>query len=156
MGVSEADLNGTGDPSDTGLVCLAIFMSHVEALVVASMLRGHGIHADLGAEGHASIERISLALGGFRLSVFRADYQLASGLLREAGTCESHVVSTGPRKAFFRFALAWLGACGLVYVATAVLDGTRPNLSWLIGPFQLVTPLNPQGRADYFLAPILN
>ena len=135
------------------LVTLAIFVSRVDAVVVSSMLRGYGIHVDLGADSHGATDPISLALGGYRLRVFPQDHRAASDILRGAGATENHVVSTGARKAIVRFALAWLGIVA-VYCAPALwLGGFQPGKTLLLVPLQLVMPVNPQGKADYFLAP---
>lgn len=94
-------------------VTLAIFVARVDAVVVSSMLRGYGIHVDLGADSHRAIDPVALALGGYHLRVSVQDYQLASDILREAGTCDNHIVSTGSRKAIVRFAVAWVGIVAL-------------------------------------------
>ena len=52
-----------GMPQDA-MVIVAALVSRVEALVIASMLEAAGIQVCVGASGHASIEIISLGLGG--------------------------------------------------------------------------------------------
>ncbi len=135
------------------LITLAIFVSRVDAVIVASMLRGYGVHVDLNADSYGAIDPISLALGGYRLRVFEEDYQVSSDILREAGTAEQGVVSTGPRKAIIRFALAWIGVTLPFSAMALVASDFRVSEPLLVTPIELIIPVNPQGKADYFLAP---
>lgn len=134
------------------LVTIAIAVSRVEAVVVAGMLRGYGIPVHIGADAQGSTEYNSLALGGYRLWVSEADWPAASDILRQSAASGPDRVCTGPRRAIFRFWAATAGACG-VFALPVITSFGSLAAGMLLSPFlMLVVPVNPQGRADYYLA----
>lgn len=135
------------------LVTISITVSRVEAVVVGSMLEGYGIPVHIGSNGHGSVEYNSLALGGYRLWVSEADWPVASDILRQSAAGAPDSVSTGPRRAIIRFWLAALGAQAAFLLPTLVALGTIPAQLALAPLSMVLVPVNPQGRADYYLAP---
>jgi hypothetical protein len=134
------------------LITIAIAVSRVEAVVVASMLEGYGIPVHIGADAQGSTEYNSLALGGYRLWVSQADWPAASDILRQSAASAPDSVVTGPRRAIFRFWAATAGACALFAVPAIASFGSLAAGMLLSPLLMLVVPVNPQGRADYYLA----
>ena len=138
-------------PADDALVVLAIVVSRVEALVVASVLDAAGIHVWIGGEAHASVDPISLALGGHRLLVPAWQHVTASNFVREV-VLEQHEVSfEGGRSAIMRF-LALLVGSQLFVALPAAIVGVWPWFALtgiLFSP--LGVPVDPRGRAQYVL-----
>lgn len=136
------------------LVTIAIAVSRVEAVVVASMLEGYGIAVHVGANGHGSTEYNSLALGGYRLWVSQADWPVASDILRQSAASAPDTVCAGPRRAIFRLWLATLAAQAAFMLPVLAVTGTIPA-SILLAPLNVIfVPVNPQGRTDFYLAPL--
>lgn len=135
------------------LVTIAITVSRVEAVVVASMLEGYGIPVHIGAGAQGSTEYNSLALGGYRLWVSEADWPAASDILRQSAARAPDTIVNGPRRAIFRFWAAVLGLhAAFILPPLAAVGSVAAGL--LLAPLSmLIVPVNPQGRADYFLAP---
>ena len=133
-------------------ITIAITVSRVAAVVVASMLEGYGIPVHIGGYAQASVEFNSLALGGFRLWVSEADWPTASDILRQSAADAPDSPSTGPRRALLR---SWGGV--LAIYAAMLLPAMALGMARLepfLLPLELmVAPVNPQGRADYYLAP---
>ena len=135
------------------LITIAIAVSRVEAMVVASMLEFYGIPVHIGANAHGSTEYYSLALGGYRLRVAEADWPAASDILRQSAVHTSDGVVCGPRQAMLRFWAAVM-AVHAVFVLPALAALGTAALPLLLSPLNmLVVPVNPQGRSDYYLAP---
>lgn len=135
------------------LVTVAIAVSRVEAVVVASMLEGYGIPVHVGADGHGGVEYNSLALGGYRLRVPEADWHAASDILRDSAARPPEELCTGPRRAIMRFWAAALAAQAAFLLPTLAAIGSLPA-QLALAPLSIIfVPVNPQGRADYFLAP---
>ena len=135
------------------LVTIAIAVSRVEAVVVASMLEGYGIPVHIGAGAQGSTEYNSLALGGYRLWVSEADWPAASDILRQSAASAPDTITTAPRRAIFRF---WAAAVGIhaAFVMPALVGIGTAASGLLLAPLaMLIVPVNPQGRADYYLAP---
>jgi hypothetical protein len=136
------------------LITVAIAVSRVEAAVVAGMLEGYGIRVHVGGYAQGTLEFNSVALGGYRLWVSEADWSVASDILRQSAVNDHDSLSTGPRQAIIRFLLVWLGAHAAI-IAPA-LPAILVSAPWAIAAlfaFQGIIPVNPQGRADYYLAP---
>lgn len=134
-------------------VTIAIAVSRVEAVVVAGMLEGYGIPVHIGADAQGSTEYNSLALGGYRLWVSEADWPAASDILRQSAAIAPDTVVTGPRRALFRLWGASVGVCAALVVPALVSFGSAA-FGMLLAPLAfLIVPVNPQGRADYYLAP---
>jgi hypothetical protein len=136
------------------LVTIAISVSRVEAVVVASMLEGYGIPVHIGGYAQGALESNSLALGGFRLWVSEADWPAASDILRQSAANAPGSVSIGPRRAILRFWAAALAAQAVFIVPALVMFGTLAAELVLAPLMMLIVPVNPQGRADYYLAPL--
>ena len=135
------------------LVTIGIAVSRVEAVVVASMLEGYGIPVHIGGYAQGTLEYNSLALGGYRLWVSEADWTVASDILRQSAASAPDTVVTGPRRAIVRFWAAAAGACAVfVLPALATFGSAAAGMVLSLLAF-LVVPVNPQGRADYYLAP---
>jgi hypothetical protein len=143
------------DDRDHGdaMVVIAIVVSRVEALVLVSSLEAAGILAVAGGVHHASVEVISLALGGHRISVPASQWQEASTILRELGADREWQFCEGLRRAVLRFLALWVALYGAT-MALAVAMGSLPAWSLAAVPFAALTvPVNPQGRGDFYLAP---
>lgn len=131
---------------------IAIFVSRFEAIEIASMLRGYGLHASIDGEAHAATEYITMAFGGHRLYVFSEDYEAASQILRECGVEHDDRKLRPPGRA-----LKWLvgmTAAGVAaFLVPSVWSGAAP--AWLLGyiPMSIYSlPVDPKGKPDYFLA----
>lgn len=137
----------------TDLVTVSIAVSRSEALVVASMLEGYGVPVHIGADRQGSTEYWSLAYGGYRLWISEDDHEVASQIIRQSGALQDGVNRKWPRKALVRFLVAWTGLKALVVVAASIAWGIAPPFYafGLITLESLMAPVNPQGRADYFL-----
>ena len=134
-----------------GLVTIGITISRAEALVVASMLRGYGIHVEIPGEAHATVEYISHTLGGYRLMVIEDDASSAREILRQSGVCDPDQAPNGTRRALLRFMAVYLGLKA-GFLAFASLFGAVPMGVWVLIPVEAISiPVNPQGRGDYFL-----
>ncbi|MXO91415.1 DUF2007 domain-containing protein [Pontixanthobacter aquaemixtae] len=139
------------------MVTIAILVSRVEALCVASMLEAQGIAVHVGASHHASTEVISLALGGHRLWIAKADYQAASDLIREAGTADHWEFSRSMQRAVLRLMAFWAVVFVLPFMIISAIEWENQNsgpLGVVFPIFSLFSlPVNPQGSGDYYLAP---
>lgn len=102
-----------GDVDDQGLATIAILVSRVEALCLADMLRVEGILVHVGGDAHASVQVISLALGGHRIMVPVSQYAHASDLIREVGARSP--LDIQQRAAESRCAVCWL-VCRYLYL----------------------------------------
>jgi len=135
------------------MVLLAIFVSRFEASIVTAMLRGYGLHVSLDGEEHASVAYNSLALGGHRLRVFEADYEVASEILRAGEIGADEYEAPGPTRALL-WAVGALAAFYLFTVGFGVLVGASHASSLLYIPLGIYSiPVDPKGKPDYFLAP---
>jgi hypothetical protein len=138
-----------GDDPDA-MVAIAILVSRVEALCLASMLEAAGVHVVIGGDRHASVEVISLALG-HRIWVPASQAAVASAVIRESKHIEGWRPSIGLRWAVLRFVSGYTALCGAMF-AWGITIGAFPLvilLSLLLVPFTV--PVNPQGRGDYYL-----
>lgn len=135
------------------LVTIGIAVSRVEAVVVASMLEGYGIPVHIGAGAQGSTEYNSLALGGYRLWVSAADWPAASDILRQSAASAPDDMTNGARRALIRFLGVWIGAH--LAIVAPVLPSMLVSAPWVLALLALqgIIPVNPQGRADYYLAP---
>jgi hypothetical protein len=134
------------------MVTIAIVVSRVEAAVLLSVLEAEGIIAVAGGYHHASVEVISLALGGHRIWVPASQWAEASAILREAGADRDWQFCEGLRRAVLRFLAVWVALYGAAMAAT-VAAGLYSAWGLLGVPFAALTvPVNPQGRGDFYLA----
>lgn len=134
------------------LVTIAIAVSRVEAVVLASMLEGYGIPVHIGAGAQGSTEYNSLALGGYRLWVSEADWPAASDILRQSAVNSPDVVATGPRRAILRFWAVVMAVHAVFVLPALAAFGTAASMLLLSPLNMLIVPVNPQGRADFYLA----
>ncbi|MFZ1744238.1 MAG: hypothetical protein WAT93_15430 [Pontixanthobacter sp.] len=131
---------------------IAILVSRVEALCLVSMLEDNGILVHVDGLNHASVEFISLALGGHRISVSQHDYDKASALIRETGAADNWEFSFDHRKAVIRMLCLW-GGIQCVAAFWALMASLASVWSWVFLPLSILAmPINPQGRGDYFLS----
>jgi hypothetical protein len=135
------------------MVPLATIISRSEALVVVSMLEAAGIITSVGCLHHASAELNSTALGHYRLSVPSWQYEDASTILWDTSfTTAPYIFSAGPRIAVIRLLCAKFAAQFSVITLTMLTTGL--GSPWMMAiPFGLLdTPVNPQGRSEYYLS----
>lgn len=136
------------------MVPLATIISRSEALVVVSMLEAAGIITSVGCLHHASAELNSTALGHYRLSVPSWQYEDASTILWDTCfTTAPYFFSGSLRGAVIRLLCAKLAAQFSVIALTMFTTGM--GSTWLfVAPFGLLldTPVNPQGRSEYYLS----
>lgn len=134
-----------------GFVTVAIAVSRVEAVVLASMLRGYGILVHVSGDAHASIEVNSLALGAHRLMVPQDDYGVASDILRALPLEQERFPIPAVRKAILRVAGFWVGI-HLPWVLLGAWLGAVPVWASILFVVDLaIIPVNPQGRTDFYL-----
>ena len=144
-------MDSRSDPD--AMMVIAILVSRVEALAMASMLEAAGIHVRIDGVHHASVEVNSIALGGHRLWVPAVQHEEASAIVREVGLPDSWQFCPGLRRAIWRFLGLYLGTITL-FAAPAIVSGLLPLSSVLGIPLAgLTVPVSPQGRGDYYLAP---
>jgi hypothetical protein len=135
------------------MVPLATIISRSEALVVVSMLEAAGIIAVVGCLHHASAELNSTALGHYRLSVPGWQYDDATAILRNTSfVTEPYVFSAGLRGAVVRLLCAKLAAQFSAIAVTMFATGLgSPWIAIIPFAYLLDTPVNPQGRSEYYL-----
>ena len=133
---------------------IAHIVSRSEALVVASMLDAAGIIVHVGGEHHASVEMISTALGGYRVTVPAWQHGDASSILLATFADGQFRFSAGLQTAVIRLILVWLGSLlfmGAVTCALARMPPPKELLFFL--PLSVVgLPVNPQGTSEYHLS----
>ncbi len=135
------------------MVMIAIVVSRIEALVLVSVLEAAGILAFAGGVHHASVEVNSLALGGHRIWVPARQWSEASAILREVGADRNPQFSRGLQRAVLRFLAIWVAMYGAGLAYTVYL-GAATAWAFFGLPFAALTvPVNPQGRADFYLTP---
>lgn len=119
---------------------------------MASMLRSAGIIVHIDGDQHASVEVITLALGGHRLLVPTWQWDEASGVIREAELPGNWQFCYGLRRAILRFLASYLGAW-LVMIVPAILLKAYPASVLLQMPLLVLgVPVNPQGPPQFFLS----
>lgn len=141
-----------GESAGSGLKLLAIVTSRPEALVIASMLEANGILVDVDGAWHASVDPISIALGGHRIRVAAQDYLPASDLIREMGLPDSEIAYEGGRAAIARFLAVFVG-CQVFFIVPALIAGAIPLTMLAQLPLSVLgVPVDPRSRNDYLLA----
>ncbi|MCK0129747.1 hypothetical protein [Erythrobacter sp. F6033] len=139
------------EDTENSMVVLAIFVSRFEAIAVASMLRAYGVHVSLDGEWHASIEFNSMTLGGHRLRVMRRDYGDACEIIRQTQLAERDYASSKPNSALLAM-VGFVGAAFASFFVPAVLLGAMPAWTLVYVPYSVYSiPVDPKGKADYFL-----
>jgi hypothetical protein len=135
------------------MVPLAIIISRSEAIVMASMLEAADIIVHVGGLHHASVAINSVALGHYRLMVAECQYGEASAIIADSFAASEYCFSEGLQTAVIKLFLAWAGSIILVTGATMLYLGTTViGHLWLLPLSFISTPVNPQGRSEYFLA----
>jgi len=143
------------DQAEDSLTTIAILISRVDALCLASLLQAEGIVVHINGEAHASVQFISLALGGHRTMVPVTQYQQASDLIREVGADQSWTFSRSVQKAVLRVLGWYFGVYFLTATAGAIMGGI-PWSAVFMSPLVVTSvPVNPQGKGDYYLADLL-
>lgn len=136
---------------EDAMVIVAALVSRVEALVVASMLEAGGVAVTVGEQGHTGVAINALALGGHRLWVPVSQHVAASSLIIEVLGANEWEFSRGLQRAVLRVAGFWAVMYGLIG-GLGWLSGDFPLLAATMAPLSaLSTPVNPQGRGDYYL-----
>lgn len=134
------------------MVEIARLVSRSEAITLQAMFDAAGIVAHVGGGWHGATEPIPVALGGYRLTVPRCQYEVASELIFEMLAEPVGDYSSAARVRLLKLAMAWCGAATcisvpFIYMASAPI--------WLLlaipGQF-LITPVPAHGRGDYYLA----
>ena len=117
------------------------------------MLEGYGIPVHIGGYGQGTTEYWSHAFGGYRLWISEDDHNVASQIIRESGALEDIAPRKWPRKVLIQFILFWAILKGGTALGGFYLEGTKPPIYFYalaaVEVFNL--PVNPQGKADYFL-----
>jgi hypothetical protein len=135
------------------MVLLAIIISRSEAIVMASMLEAADIIVHVGGLHHASVAVNSVALGHYRLTVAECQYEEASAIISQSFAASEYHFSKGLQTAVIRLFFAWVGSLIAVTGVMMLYLGTNVIGSfWLLPLNFIVTPVNPQGRSEYFLA----
>ena len=132
---------------------LATITSRPEAFVIASVLEHEGIPVFLDGVWHASVDPMSVALGGHRLYVPVQEHGKASALIREIGLQDAPIAYRGARRAIGRVLGVLMGA-HVFFGVPGMIAGALPFASWLLWFFAipLGTPVDPRGQNDYFLS----
>ena len=136
------------------MVVIAHLVSRVEAMVLVSALEAEGIIARADGIHHASVEVISLGLGGHRIWVPTSQHPEASALIREIGVDRNCEFRHGLHRAVLRIVGAWLCLLVPAYLVGLIAGAISVFQALLFLPLQAASlPVNPQGRGEYFLAP---
>ncbi|MEO5705479.1 MAG: hypothetical protein ABIT10_13795 [Alteraurantiacibacter sp.] len=137
--------------ADQDLALLAILTSRAEALVVASMLEAAGIHVHVGGEYHASVDPISVALGGHRLRVPAWQHADASAIVHEVGLPTQPASYKGGQQAVVRLLAVYVGLQFFLAIPAAIA-GLFPWGGLLgIAFVSLGVPVDPRGQPDWHL-----
>lgn len=137
--------------NDSAMVVLAIFVSRFEAISCASLLRAYGFHVSLDGEHHASVEFNSMALGGHRLRVAKADLEAASQIMRDTNWLDDRVLAA-PNSALLMMVGCVL-LSSLAFFGWLTIKGSVTPFSLLLAPVMVYQlPVDPKGRPDFFLA----
>jgi hypothetical protein len=140
---------------DDAMIEIARLVSRSEALTVQAMLAAAGIDCRISGLWHSGLECNMLALGGLRLAVPACHYDAASAVIREAIT-EPPGFNFDQRRRTVRF----LGVVALVHLVPAavllmITMDQRSMLGLLSAPLIVMgAPVPPQGRGDWYLAPL--
>lgn len=137
----------------TDLVTVSIAVSRAEAVVVASMLEGYGIPVHIGGYAQGTTEYWSHVFGGYRLWISEDDHEAASQIIRQSGALDDISMRKWPRKALVQLILFWAILKGGAILGAFSLQGITPpiQLYGLMAVEVFNLPVNPQGKADYFL-----
>lgn len=139
--------------SGDAMVPIAHILGRGEALTVAAMLDAAGIIVHVGGEYHTSVSANIIAIGGFRLTVPAWQHGDAAAVVAEMLAAPEPPPSYQPRRAVGRLVAAMTGSVMLFVSPYALAFGIKAILPVLLAPiFMLGIPVNPQGRADYYLA----
>lgn len=141
-----------GSMTDDAMVPIATLYNRGEALSVAAMLDAAGVIVHVGGEHYGGVTLEILAIGGFRLTVPAFQHGEASDILR--------LFANAPARFSYRLRrrlLALLAVVGVtVSIPSAYLyyraDGS-PGLALLALLSLSTTPVPPQARGEYHLAP---
>ena len=138
--------------SGDAMVPIARILGRGEALTVAAMLDAAGIIVHVGGEYYTSVTPNIIAIGGFRLTVPAWQHGEASAVIAEMLAAPEPAPSNQPRRAVGRLVAAMMGSVMLLVSPYALAFGIKAMPPVLLTPiFMLGIPVNPQGRADYYL-----
>jgi hypothetical protein len=134
------------------MIPIANIVSRSEALVVASMLEGAGIIVRISGEHHASVSMISQALGGYWLTVPDWQQSDARTVLADSFANTPFRFSEAARTAVIKFLLVKFGATVFAVLIGTLGASVTPALVYAFPLLTLLeTPVNPQGRSEYYL-----
>ncbi|MEL1251808.1 hypothetical protein [Aurantiacibacter gilvus] len=134
------------------LADLATITSRNEALVIASALEHAGVRTWIDGVHHASVDPISIALGGHRLRVFADQWEEASAIVHEMGLPDGEIVFEGQKLAVQKLLFAFVGL-HVFLVIPNIIAGLLPLTSlWLLPSAALGVPVDPRGQNDWYLA----
>ena len=135
------------------MVPIAHIVSCSEALVLASMLQAAGIIVTINGERHASAEIISVALGHYLVTVPDWQHEDAASIILQTFAAGEWRFSESLQTAVIKLLLAQLGASfAAILLGVMAPSGASPAAFFLAPWAALGTPVNPQGRSDYYLA----
>ena len=134
------------------MVEIARLVSRPEALTLQAMFDAAGIVTHVGGGWHGGTEVIPVALGGYRLTVPRCQYEVASGLLGGVLAEPAGDYFPAARARLLKLVMAWCGVATCVSVPFIYMASAPIWLLLAIPSQFLVTPVPPHGRGDYYLA----
>lgn len=139
------------------MIPIANIVSRSEALVIKSMLDAAGIVVVVSGEQHASVQLISLALGNYTLTVPDWQYDDACKVIGDTFANAEFSFSVGLQTAVLKLLAAQFAMYFTVIVLSAMKLGVL-SISFILIPFVQIlgTPVNPQGRSEYYLTSILD
>ena len=135
------------------LAHIATITSRPHALVVATLLENDGIPVWIDGDYHASVDPISVALGGHRLTISVSEWGRASALIRDAGLPWHGVAYRGGQRAVLRFVGVCYGTLLALGIPGAFLGLVPYQAIPLIPLAAITTPVDPRGPNDWHLAP---
>mgnify|MGYP001044244957 CR=1 FL=1 len=141
-----------GEGSGTTVAHLATITSRPHALVIASALEHDGIPVWIDGVYHASVDPLSIALGGHRLTIPIDEWGAASALIREMGLPDAEIAHQGQTQAVMRVLAFFIGFEVFVGVP-ALIVGALPlaAIAWV--PLSLIgIPVDPRGHNEFHLA----
>lgn len=141
-----------GERIGRNIAHIATITSRAEALVIASALEHEEIPVWIDAVHHASVDPISIALGGHRLTVPSGDWERASDLIRELDLPGALPAYRGQQFAVMRLLAVYVGP-HFFFGIPAFIAGLTPWPTLLaLTMMPLGVPVDPRGQNDFYLA----
>jgi hypothetical protein len=138
------------------MVPIANAVSRNEALVLVSMLNAAGMIVRMNADQHSAIDPMSLAFGGYSITVPDWQHADASAIITDTFVKAGYQFSAGAQSAVIKLILAWIGSLLLFGTIGLLVADDGSQTDWAMLPliglsFPFSVPVNPQGPSDYFL-----